>query len=563
MNFSLSALLNNQTKWLERQQNSILSAASIITVASIVSALSGLIVKRALIAQFFGSTASAEALEAFWIAFQIPDLLFQLIGLGALSAAFIPIFTTYKKKDEQQAFRVSSIMMNVLLIIFLLASIIIFIFAKPLTIFRTGAAFTSAQVEIVVNLTRIMLLSQFFFAISNFMTGILQSFQRFIFPAIAPIFYNIGILIAVYTLSSTLGIYAAGVGVILGAFLHMLIQIPLVLKLGFSYKFSINIKDPAIKEFFKLMPPRVLSLGASEFRKLFLGFFTTSIGNLSYIVMQLGLTLMIIPIRFFGVPISQASLPFLSEEADNESQEKFTSLVVQSLHQIAFLSLPASILLLILRVPVVRLLFGTYNFPWTTTITTGKVVGILALSISLQAMAQLLTRTFYALKDTQTPFLVAIFDFILYLSLTAFFVNYTSWPLLGLAVATSTTAAVEMGLLLLLLSFKVKGIFSRKFWWPQLKIFSAGFLMAVFLYLPFKIFDELIFNTTRTIELISLTVTTSTIGILVYLYFAMLFEIKELQLFVKLASSFAPWKKTLSQSPEVLVEGSTNNPDSL
>jgi len=107
------------------------------------------------------------------------------------------------------------------------------------------------------------------------------------------------------------------------------------------------------------------------------------------------------------------------------------------------------------------------------------------------------------------------------------------------------------------------GIFSRKFWWPQLKIFSAGFLMAVFLYLPFKIFDELIFNTTRTIELISLTVTTSTIGILVYLYFAMLFEIKELQLFVKLASSFAPWKKTLSQSPEVLVEGSTNNPDSL
>lgn len=563
MTFSLSSLFISQTKWLEKQQNSILSAAVIITIASSISALSGLVVKRVLIAQFFDTPASQQALEAFWVAFQLPDLLFQLIVLGALSAAFIPIFTTYKKTNLQKAFQMSSIMMNALLVLFLVAAVPIFIFARPFTLLRTGDAFTSAQVDIVVNLTRIMLVSQFFFAISNFMTGILQSFQRFIIPALSPIMYNLGIILGVFLLADQFGIYAAGLGVVIGAFLHMIIQVPLVLKLGFRWQSSLNIHSEGISDFFRLMPPRVLSLGASEFRKLFLGFFTTSVGNLSYFIMQLGLTLMILPIRFFGVPIGQASLPFLSEESSHESREKFTSLVVQSLHQIAFLSLPASILLLILRVPVVRLVYGTFNFPWSTTITTSKVVGILAISISAQALTQLLTRAFYALKDTKTPFIVAIFDLMLYLAASAFFVFYTPWPLLGLAITTSATAIIELFFLTMLLHRKLPNFFRKELWLPQFKMFAASFMMAVFLYLPFKILDELVFDTSRTIELIGLTIITSTIGILVYVYFALLFEIKELRLFTRLVTSFAPWKKTLSESPEVFTEISSESRDSL
>ncbi len=554
----LPTLFSNNTKWLEQQQTSILSAAAIISVASIVSAFSGLLIKRVLIAHFFDTIASQEALEAFWVAFQIPDMMFQLIVLGALSAAFIPIFTSKKKTDPEEAFIMSSIMMNVLLAIFFFFFVIVFIFARQITILRTGVQFTPEQITIVTNLTRIMLFAQFFFAISNFMTGILQSFQRFILPAFAPVFYNIGILIGVYLLSDHFGIYAAGIGVVIGAALHMAVQFPLVLKLGFKYRFSFNLRYHGIREFFKLMPPRVFSIGANEIRKLVLGFFATSLGNLSFFTMQLALTLMAIPIRFFGVPISQASLPFLSEESSTHDYQKFKGLVLQSLHQIAFLTLPASVLLLILRVPVVRLIFGTFNFPWSATVTTSRLVAIIAISIPAQALVQLLIRAFYALKDTKTPLYIAVGDVILYVAMTAGFVYFTNLGVYGIAIATTITALIELFLFLLLLNRKITGFASQDFLIPQLKILVAGFFMAVFLYLPFRILDEVIFDTTRTIELIALTITTSTIGMLVYIYFAMLFDIKELTILTKLIYTFDKWRGTLAKSKEVLIEATAD-----
>jgi putative peptidoglycan lipid II flippase len=556
MTFKLPRLFSKNGLWLEQQQTSILSAAMVITVASIISAFSGLLVKRHLISSFFQTEASQQALEAFWFAFQIPDMMFQLIILGALSAAFIPIFTSQKKKGVEKAFMMSSIMMNALLATFLVVTVLVFIFAEPLTLLRTGDQFTPYQIDIVITLTRIMLVAQFFFAISNFLTGILQSFQRFVLPAIAPILYNLGILAGVYLFADDFGIYSAGMGVVMGAFAHMMIQVPLVLKLGFKYQFSFQLDYPGIKEFFKLMPPRALAIGANEGRKLILGFFASSLGNLSFLMMQLALTLMAIPIRFFGVSISQASLPFLSEESNPKDRKRFIALILQSLHQIAFLVFPATVLLLILRLPVVRLVFGTVDFPWETTRTTSQLVGIIAISIPTQALVHLLIRAFYALKDTKTPLLVAAGDVVLYVVLSAILVFYSGLGVIGIAIATTVTALVEFTLFFFLLNRKVSGLFQKSFWVPQLKMLTASFFMAVFLYLPFRIFDELIFDTTRTIELIGLTVTTGSIGMLVYIYFAALLDIKELKMVTNLVYTFDRWRKPLSKSKEVIVETS-------
>jgi putative peptidoglycan lipid II flippase len=539
MALSFSSLFKNNGNWLEQQQNSILS---------------GLLRQRLLISKFFDTPASQQAYEAFLVAFQIPDMMFQLIIIGALSAAFIPIFTTYKKQDQALAFQISSIMMNVLLLVFLVVGVIVFIWAEPLTVWRTGHTFTPEQISIATRLTRIMLVAQFFFAVSNFLTGILQSFQRFIIPSIAPVLYNLGILMGVYLFAGSLGIYSAGLGVIIGAFMHMIVQLPLVMKLGFRYQFTFNVKLPGIREFFKLMPPRVLALSVNELRKLSLGFFATSLGNLSFVVMQLGLTLMAIPIRFFGVPISQASLPFLSDESDEKDRQRFTHLVLQSLNQIAFFTMPMSVLLLILRVPIVRLIFGTANFPWETTLATGRVVAIISISITVQGMVQLMMRAFYALKDTKTPFVIAMVDMIFYLLACAYFVFYTDLGVIGIALATSAAAFLEFILFIFFLNHKVKGLMSKAFWLPQFKMVMASFLMAVFLYLPFKILDELVFNTTRTIELLGLTVTTTTIGMVVYIYFAMLFNIYELQTLLKVINRFGPWKGILHKAEEVLLE---------
>lgn len=553
MALSLSSLWKNNGKWLEQQQSSILSAASVLSLAYFFSSLLRLIQNRYLISVFYDTPASQAQHEAFLVSFQIPDLMFQLLIIGALSAAFIPIFTKYKKQDKALAFRMSSIMMNVLLLVFSLVGIVVFIFAEPITAARTGAEFAD-QVPLAANLTRIMLIAQLFFAVSNFLTGILQSFQRFIIPSLAPLFYYSGIMAGVFFFHHELGIYSAGLGVVIGAFLHMVIQLPLVLKLGFRYELSFNISLAGIKEFFVIMPPRMMAIGATELRKLSLGFFATSIGGLGFTIMQFGLTLMAYPIRFFGVSIGLASLPFLSAESSDDDRRRFRDLVLQSLNQIAFFTMPMSMLLLILRVPIVRLAFGTSNFPWATTLSIGRVLAIVAISITAQAMVQLIARAFYALKDTKTPFIISVIDLFIYLALCIVFVFIYPLGVIGIALATAITAFVEFILFLFTLHRKIGGLMVKAFWFPQIKITLASFLMAVFLYLPFRILDELVFDTTRTMELIGLTVTTSTIGMLVYIYFAVLFNIHELRILLKLFEKFGPWKGIFGRVEEVLIE---------
>lgn len=552
-------LFKSNNNWLEKQQTSILSAAVIITIANIGSSLSGLLRQRLLIGSFFNTQESREAFEALLVAFQIPDFLFQLIILGALSAAFIPIFTSLKKKDEKEAFAMSAVIINILLIVFAICSAVAFIFAEPLTALRTGDAFTPSQIQIAANLTRIMLLAQTFFAISSFFSAMLQSYQRFIIPSIAPILYNVGIVLGVYLLHPWLGIYSAGAGVVIGAFMHMIIQLPLVLKLGFRFRWSFNIEKIGVKRLFKLIPARVLTIGVTEIQNLSLGFFATSLGNLSFVVIRLATTLITIPIRLFGVPISQASLPFLSEESEEQNVDRFKNLVIQSLNQIAFFAFPASVLILILRIPIVRLAFGTSNFPWPTTLQTGWVVAIISLSITAQAMVQLLIRAFHAMKDTKTPLLVTLCTVGAYLIGSAATVYFTNWGIIGIAIVTTVVAFIELFLFVFLLNNRIPTFNTTDFWVPQFKMIIASFLMAVFLYLPFRILDELIFNTTKTIELIALTLTTGTIGMMVYIYFAALFSIKELTLISSMLNSIGIFKKPLQPTSEVIVETSVED----
>ncbi|HNV45257.1 murein biosynthesis integral membrane protein MurJ [Candidatus Woesebacteria bacterium] len=541
---------------MAKKQNSILSAAFIITVANISSSLLGLLRERVLIKLFFNNIEGQQAYEAFQVAFQIPDLLFQLIVLGALSAAFIPLFTELKRKDKKKAFTFTSTVMNLVLLIFAFFSIVAFIFARPITLARTGAEFTPEQVEIAVNLTRVMLFAQFFFAISNFLTGILQAYQRFIIPAIAPLVYNLGIIITSIFLAQYLGIYAAGLGVVIGAALHMLIQLPLILKTGYRWQASFDWRFSEVKKLFKMMPPRLMTVGVGELQNLAMGFFATSIGNLSFVIINLARRLMTLPIRFFGVPISQASFPFLSEESADANRKKFNQLLLQSLNQISFLAMPASVLLLILRVPAVRLVFGTANFPWQTTIATGKVVALIAISITAQAMVQLLIRGFYALKDTRTPFMVTTISVLVYLMTNVVGIYVFNLGVFSLGISITVAAFVELLLMLILLQKKIQCFTFADFFLPQLKILLASFFMAVFLYLPFKILDEVVFDTTRTVDLIALTVSTSTIALLVYLYFSILFDVKELSYFNSLIAKFGKWRPVLEDSQEVLLDSS-------
>ena len=548
-------LFSKNMKWLENKQSTILSAALIITVANIVSSLAGLLRSRLLISYFFDSESSQQAYEALLIAFQIPDTLFQLIVLGAVSATFIPLFAKVRQRNEAEAFRLASVVMNALLLVFAAVAIIVAIFAEPLTHWRTGNAFTPEQILIVVQLTRIMLIAQVFFAASNIMSSMLQSYQRFIIPSISPILYNVGIVAGVFLLEPTFGIYAAGIGVCIGAFLHLMIQVPFVLKMGFRPQWSLNFSIPESKQLLRLIPPRFLTIATTEFQRISLGFFATSLGNLSFVVIKHALDLMVLPIRLFGVPIGQASLPFLSAESAKSDQKRFRTLLTRSLNQITFFAFPAAILILILRVPFIRLVFGTRNFPWETTLLMGKALAIIALSIPAQAVVQLLIRSFHALKDTVTPLIVTLVTVGVYLLGAAGVIYLTDFGVLGLAAVTGVVAVLELGLFLFFLERRIPGCLDQHFLTSQLKMMSASFFMAVFLYLPFRILDELVFDTSRTIELLGLTIITGTIGILVYVYFAALLAIPELRIIGTILDSIgSAARKLVAQNPELIVD---------
>lgn len=558
---SLPQKLFASGSWLEKKQTSILSAAIVITSANIIASLTGLLREKLLISKFFGDLLSEQAYEAFLIAFQVPDLIYQLVILGAMSAAFIPIFTEIRNKyQEETAFKMTSAIMNWLLSIFTVVGVIVFIFAPQITMARTGASFTAEQVIIVTNLTRIMIFAQLFFAISNFFSGMLQSYKKFIIPALSPIIYNAGIVLGTYLFYAKLGVYGAGVGVLVGAFLHMLIQWPSVHKIGWHYSWSWNLNLPGVKRLFRMMPPRMLTLGANELQTLGLGFFTTQIGGLSFIIIKLAKSLIALPIRFFGVPIAQAALPFLSDEGDENSRLRFSQIITRSLSQIAFFALPASVLILILRIPIVRLVYGAKDFPWTTTVTLGRVVAIISVSIAAQAIYQLLARGFFALKDTRTPFYISLVTTTLFL-LSCWIITFFSddATVYGLAWIICLIAFLEALLYLIFLNKKVGHLINKELIVSLLKIAFVSFVMGIALYIPFKALDQFIFDTTRVIPLIGLTVITSFVGIGVFLGLAWMMRIKELEIIPQLANHFN--RKTIREikTPETLVV--TNDDD--
>jgi len=250
------------TNLFQKQQSTILSAAALIMVSYGLSMVLGFVRDRLLLAYFF--SCCAGDLDAYKAAFVLPDTLFQLMVTGSLTAAFIPIFSRLLDTSKSKAFRMSSTVLNGLVVSFLFLGVIIFIFAPQLSNLITGN-FTDEQIKLMTSLTRLMLAGQFFFLFSSFLTGINHSHQRFLLPALSPLVYNLSIIVGILVGAESLGLYAPALGVLVGAFLHAGIQVPLVLKLGFGYRWNQwDFKMPEVRELGKLMIPRTLSSGSSR-----------------------------------------------------------------------------------------------------------------------------------------------------------------------------------------------------------------------------------------------------------------------------------------------------------
>jgi putative peptidoglycan lipid II flippase len=512
------------------------------------SGLLGLLRNRLLAARFFGGRE--DQLDAYFAAFVLPDTIFQLLILGALSAAFIPVFTSYLSKDKPVAWHVVQSSMTIILLLFVAVSTGLFIFASPAS--RLLAPnFSDQLIQLTASLTRIMLAAQFFFALSSFMTGILQSHHRFLLPATAPIAYNLGIITGIVALSPIVGIYGPAIGVVLGALLHFMIQLPLALRLGFRLRLVVDLAHPGVRRIKQLMPARAATLAIGQVERVVAVIIISSLTAGTLAVFNFARQLYVLPINLFGATLGQASFPTLSNE-HGESRERFTGTVAATVLQIAFFTLPAAALLLVLRIPTVRLVFGARQFPWEATILTGKVVALFALSVPAQSVNQLLVRAFYAAHNTRLPLFTAIITTLLLVLLAPILALELEMGVLGVVLAIVVADAVNMMLLVIILEKRIASGLVMTIWPTLSKMLVSAGLMAVFLWVPMRVLDRFIFDTTRTIPLVGLTVIAGFIGLTVYLSFSKLFRVQQLEAVTRLIHRVGNWRKVLEESEEVL-----------
>ena len=436
--------------------------------SSLISRLLGIFRDRILAGQF----GAGDTLDIYYAAFRIPDLIFNLLVLGALSAGFIPIFTGLIKgplqkvrylfgDDYKEAWLLANNILNILGFGLLILCGLGAIFS-PQIMHLITPGFNSEKLDLTVSLSRIMFLSPIFLGISSVFGGILQSFKRFFVYSMSPIFYNVGIIIGALYLVPLWGIYGLAWGVALGAILHMAVQIPALIKLGFKYRFKFEIKNPKVIKIWLMMVPRTMSLAISQLNLLVITIVASTMASGSLAVFNFANNLQSFPVGIFGISFAIAAFPALSAYAfDKKKLVEDLSLTVR---QILFFIIPSTVILLALRAQIIRVILGTGKFDWQDTILTINTLGFFAVSLFAQALVPLLIRVFYARHDAKTPFIIGLFSALINIILSIKLSR--GLGVSGLALAFSISNVINLIALWAWLNFEIGKI-------EELKIFIS------------------------------------------------------------------------------------------
>lgn len=543
-------MVKNLFSLLYSRQTTILSAASIIMATLIFSKILGLIRDRWLAAVF-----KPEQIDIFWAGLRLPDFIFQILIFGALSVAFIPVFTEhFEKRGKDNAFAMARAVVNLALVVFLIATVLVYFLAPVLISAFIAPGFDPARQLEAVKLTRIILLGEIILVFGAFFTGIAHSFQRFIIPALAPVFYNLGMILGIIFLSKPFGILGVGYGVVMGASMHALIQLPLVWSLGFRFSPTLSFFNQGVREITKLMSVRTIGLAAEQINEtvgLALASLAPAIGSVTFLTFAQHLQ--VVPIGLFGATLAQAALPVLASEAARGKLEEFKITILTTVHQMLFLTLPAAAILIVIRIPVVRLIFGASKFDWEATALTGMTLALLSIGLAAQAVSLLLVRGFYALKDTKTPVIVSLTVVFLNVVLSIYAILVLRLEVWSIGLVNSIAAILSAVLLFWMLHFKSGKFDLKMVVYPFLKMLMAAVIMGVALYIPVKLLDAVIIDTTRTINLLVLIGISSVFALSIYIALVRFLKVRELDTYVELFKRLGRIQSRL-KSKEILPE---------
>lgn len=459
----------------ETSSGTVSGAAFVIAAAGVASRLLGFLRDR-LLAGHFGA---GDTLDAYYAAFRIPDTLYNLLVMGALSAAFVPVFTELvtKRKRAEALSLAAGVLEWILLLLGLLS--LAAALAAPAIVSVLAPGFSGEKREMTVALTRIMLLSPLFLGASAVFGGMLLSFRDFVAYSFAPILYNLGIIVGITVLVPVFGMAGLAFGVAFGALLHMSVQIPSVRKRGFfPALFHRRLRfDGDVRRVATLMIPRTLGIAANQLSLFLTTFFASWLASGSLAIFTLASNIAAIPIGLFAVSFSLAAFPNLSESASGKRDGEFFDTLSATTKRILFFVVPVSMLFIVFRAQVVRVVLGSGRFDWQDTIATFGVLGLLSVSLFAQALIPLFARAFYAIQDTKTPLLFAVLGEAVYVACV--WLLLPSFGTDALAFAFSLGSIVNFVFLLFALRKRATSWDDRRFFAENARIVGAAVIAGI------------------------------------------------------------------------------------
>jgi putative peptidoglycan lipid II flippase len=427
-------------------------ASLILTVAALASRGLGWL-RLLVIGSQFG--ASRE-LDAYFAAFRIPDAIFQLVVAGALSAALIPVFQGYRARGQDaEAWRLASSVINLVLLTLAGFSLVMAVLA-PWIVPLITPGFDPPTTELTVRMTRVMLLSPVFIGMGAVVSGILNSYERFTIPAIAPLLYNLAIIGAAIVLAPVLGVEGLAVGVAIGSLAHLVIQLPDLAGVGQRYDLFVSVAHPGVRRVVWLMLPRTLGLAAVQINFLASTLLASGLPEGSLTAYNYAFQLLQVPVGVVGVSVAVALFPRLSRDAALGRVKELRHQLSASMRVLLFIALPLTAVMVVLREPLTAVFFQYGLFSVQSTQQTSGALLFFTLGLAAQVLVPILARAFYALQDTRTPVAWAIGAVVVNVPLMAWLVGPMGVG--GLALAGSLTASLEVLGLVWMLRSRLRGL---------------------------------------------------------------------------------------------------------
>ncbi len=472
------------------QKLTVQFAAALLAGATFASMLFGFLRERLLNSYYYETYP--VGLDAYTAAFTVPDFMFFILVSGALSVTFIPVFNQRMAGgNKRSAWELSTSLMNVMAIATLVTSVLIMIFADPLMRYIIAPGLSESGMALAISMMRVIAINPFLFAIATVIASIQQALGRFTFYALAPIIYNIGIIIGVTVFTSGInifgwqvfdgGIMGVALGVVLGSIMQLVVSSAGLIGLGFDYRFKVYWRNKGFRKVLRLLPPRSLDQGMDYL----VGIVETNLASRmaagTVRAYNQASVLHMAPINLIGVAISTAAFPKMTERISEGRIDLFRSEFQTVLRVIIWLALPVAVITYFTRGYLVN-----FIKPGGGPLMAG-LLGALTIAILFRSIYYIAARTFYAQQDTKTPLYISLFSIGLNIFLAIWFTTKLDMGAYGLAWAQSIMAAVEVAILFAVMSRRIENLFDKQFWAAVWRMASATGFMAIVSYIMVSI----------------------------------------------------------------------------